>query len=45
MASNEMREDAFLGERRRLMSRIVWILAWVAAAHVAVLAILAMVAL
>ena len=45
MKSEMMRGDEFLGERRRLLGRIVKILFWVAAAHIVVLAGLAIFAL
>jgi len=45
MANEMMRGNEFLGERRALLGRIVKILFWVAAAHVVVLAGLAIFAL
>jgi len=45
MAENDTRDEAFLSERRRLMGRVIWILFWVAAVHIAALALLAMTAL
>jgi len=41
MTDSTMRDEEFLGERRRLLVRIVKILFWVALAHVIVLAGLA----
>lgn len=45
MTNEMMRTDTFLGERRVLLGRIVKILFWVAAAHIVVLAGLAIFAL